>query len=337
MSEIHYFPRYSQKENVVTNNTLLLLLRLNQYNRFKFEKFMELLCDDLEVPLASSWLQFRQQKGTGKSVVDGYISQESIKIAVETKLGDEFDQEQLENHLKIFGTEQHKLLILLSPSLGENSNRYVKMVREKALKQNIQLVHTSFEDIIQKTNACLSDHDEEMKALVDDFELFCSDMDLLPRDEYTMFVPPCGESYEENEKFSLYYCPATRNHRKAKYLGIYKDKMVRSIGRIVKVVTCDVNINAKTVKLVDGGEKLTKEEEKRIIGATRSAQDHDWDLSSGHKFFLFDALEKTEFKKLSAGGMWRHRYFDLENILGTKKMPNNVKELATLLRDKTWE
>jgi hypothetical protein len=88
MSEVHYFPRYSQPENVVTNNTLLLLLRLREYNRFKFEKFMEATCADQEVQLASSWLQFRQQKGTGKSVVDGFIAQDSIKIAVETKLTD---------------------------------------------------------------------------------------------------------------------------------------------------------------------------------------------------------------------------------------------------------
>jgi hypothetical protein len=86
MSEIHYFPRYSQPENVVTNNTLLLLLRLREYSRFKFEKFMESLCGDEDVQLASSWLRFQQQKGTGKSIVDGFIAQDSVKIAVETKL-----------------------------------------------------------------------------------------------------------------------------------------------------------------------------------------------------------------------------------------------------------
>ena len=37
MSEIHYFPRYSQPENVVTNNTLLLLLRLHQYKKLQYE------------------------------------------------------------------------------------------------------------------------------------------------------------------------------------------------------------------------------------------------------------------------------------------------------------
>jgi len=120
MSGIHYFPRYSQPENFVTNNTLLLLVRLHQFNRFKFEKFMEAVCADLEIQLAGSWLQFKQQQTTGKSVVDGFIAQESVKIAVETKLTQIFDSNQLENHLSLFGAGQNKLLILLSPSVNNS-------------------------------------------------------------------------------------------------------------------------------------------------------------------------------------------------------------------------
>ncbi len=114
MTDIHYFPRYTQPENFVTNNTLLLILRLNQYSRFKFEKFMGLLCEDSDVQLATSWLQFNQQRANTSSVLDGFISQDSVKIAVETKLGPKFNPDQLRRHLEVFGNEQHKLLILLS-------------------------------------------------------------------------------------------------------------------------------------------------------------------------------------------------------------------------------
>lgn len=124
MSEVHYFPRYSQPENVVTNNTLLLLLRLREYSRFKFETFMERLCADQDVQLASSWLRFQQQIGTGKGIVDGFIAQDSIKIAVETKVNDAFDQAQLQRHFAAFGTEQHKLLLMLGPSMGDVSSRH---------------------------------------------------------------------------------------------------------------------------------------------------------------------------------------------------------------------
>ncbi len=33
MRAVHYFPRYSQRENAVTNNALLLLLRLHEFSR----------------------------------------------------------------------------------------------------------------------------------------------------------------------------------------------------------------------------------------------------------------------------------------------------------------
>jgi hypothetical protein len=124
-------------------------------------------------------------------------------------------------------------------------------------------------------------HDEEMLALVSDYEAFCSDMSLLPKDEYTVFVPPCGQSFEENEEFRLYYCPATWTRRNAKYLGIYKDKRVRAIGQIVKVVACNVNLDANTATILpNGAETLTAEEEQRILGASRKAQKRGWDISA---------------------------------------------------------
>jgi hypothetical protein len=336
MSEIHYFPRYSQPENVVTNNSLLLLLRLHQYNRFKFEKFMELICEDEEIQLATSWLQFRQQKGTGKSIVDGFIAQDSIKIAVETKLTEAFDTQQLENHLAVFGAEQHKLLILLSPTLGETSTSQLTLVREGARSRNIQVVHTSFEDIVQKTRSCLSEHDEEMLALVADYESFCSDLGLLPRDQYTLFVPPCALSFEANERFRLYYCPATWSRRKAKYLGIYAQKTVRAIGQIVKSVVCAIDLTAGTVTAADGQATLTSEQQARILEATKEARARDWDLTTGHRFYLCDTVEPTDFRKASRGGIMGHRYFDLDEILGDEP-PRDLGALAAMLRQHQWE
>ena len=98
----------------------------------------------------------------------------------------------LENHLAIFGNEQHKLLLLLSPALNAVSESLLKSIQELAAKRSAHVLHTSFEVIVEKVRSCLSDHDEEMRALVDDYESFCSDSELLPRDKYTMLAPPCG-------------------------------------------------------------------------------------------------------------------------------------------------
>jgi hypothetical protein len=336
MTEIHYFPRYSQPENFVTNNTLLLLLRLHQYNRFKFQRFMEQLCADQEVQLSSSWLQFRQQKGTGKSILDGFISQDSVKIAVETKLVDLFGLEQLENHLAVFGGEQHKLLILLSPTLGAIPDSQLAAIRSRAIGKNIQVVHTSFADIVEKVRNCLSEHDEEMLALLNDYESFCSDMNLLPRDQYTLFMPPCRLSLKDNLQLKLYYCDGTTTHRKAEYLGIYANKSVQAIGRIAKIVACDIDLGRNRVLVSDEGRDATADEVQRILEAARNAPTRGWDITSNHKFFLCDEMEKTDFRKTSPGGIWGKRYLDLETYLPSG-IPDNLSELANRLAQCTWE
>ena len=336
MTDIHYFPRYSQPENFVTNNTLLLLLRLNQYNRFKFQRFMEKLCAEQELQLSDSWLHFRQQRRTGKSVLDGFISQDSIKIAVETKLTDAFDLQQLENHLGVFGAEQHKLLILLNPNRGAISDSLLESIRSHGRERNIQVLHTSFEDIVEKVRSCLSEHDEEMLALVDDYESFCSDRELLPKDKRMMFVPPCRESFDDNLEFALYYCPVAYSRRKVEYLGIYSNKAVRAIGRIAKIVACSVHLPSDAVIVEDDKTDLTSDEIRRIVGASIKAQNHGWDITTGHKFYLCDRLVETDFHKTSSGGIMGHRYFDLEKVLGVK-IPSSTDDLASALREQTWE
>ncbi len=118
MTQVRYFPRYSQRENFQTNNTLLLLHRLYDFSRFRFEDFLARLLRDTDtetdfaVPLG---LQITQQVGTGASVVDGLLYQESFRIAIETKrTADGFDVEQLQRHLSGFIQPSGGFLILLS-------------------------------------------------------------------------------------------------------------------------------------------------------------------------------------------------------------------------------
>ena len=336
MSEIHYFPRYSVPENLVTNNTLLLLLRLHEYSRAKFEKFMAAVCRGREVALPGFGLQFRQQVAVENGVVDGYVAQDSVKIVVETKLTGSLDPDQLRKYLAVFRPEQHNLLVLLSPSLGAAAGRQLESVGAQAEGRNVQVVHTSFEGVVAGARECLSEHDEEMHALVDDYESFCSGMGLLPRDAYTLFVPPCGQSFAENEQFGLYYCPSTWSRRKAKYLGIYAKRTVRAIGEIAKVVACDVNVEAGTVTVPSGSHAPAAEEEQRILGAARGARVRGWDLAAGYSFYLCDALEATDFRKRSPGGIQGHRYFDLEKDVFGGQIPSGLADMALLLRHHTW-
>lgn len=174
-----------------------------------------------------------------------------------------------------------------------------------------------------------------MHALVDDYESFCSERKLLPIDQQTLFVPPCSRSFAENVKYRLYYCPAAWTRRNAQYLGIYKNRSVRFIGQIGRVISCDVDLTSGKVSATDADETLSLDEQNRILGAAKDAQGHGWDLSKGHKFYLCDALEETDFSKRSSGGIMGHRYFDLAEVLGSD-VPKDLAELAKLLRGCNW-
>ena len=43
------------------------------------------------------------------------IVQQSFKVAVETKLSDWFHEDQIQNHLDVFGEDQYKVLMTLAP------------------------------------------------------------------------------------------------------------------------------------------------------------------------------------------------------------------------------
>lgn len=337
MTSIHYFPRYSQPENFVTNNTLLLLSRLHEFNRFKFGKLLSMLCSDNDVDVPDIGMQFRQQVRTSSSVVDGYISQQSFYLAVETKLGETFGVGQLKRHLSIFqeGREQQYLLLLSKSDTPLTSLQHTSL--NHAVPKGVAILQSSFETLIRYAKDCLSDFDEEMAALVLDFEAFCSSEKLLPTDAYTMFVPPCGRSFKENIKHQLYYCPSTWSRRKARFLGIYAGKEVRAVGEIIKIVTCNI-LHDQTVDVLEiEGPELSEEERARIVSVVKDAKTNNgWDISINTKFFLCSKMESTSFKKQSPGGIMGHRYFNLRLTLGSH-LPERLIDLADQLKSVKWE
>lgn len=341
MSGVYYFPRYTQRENFITNNTLLLLSRLYDLNRHRFKRFVASFLGEEAPDLPESLgLQIHQQASTASSVLDGYLAQQGLRIGVETKLaGDGFDIDQLRRHLTNFGDGARAYLILLSPDTARLERTAWATLTQEATKRNVVVVAKSFEDLIQSVRSALADHDEELHLLIDDYEAFCSESEILPTDRWTMFAPPCGTSFEINRDFALYFCPAEWRRRRARYLGIYLNKAIRLVGTIAKVIECEIDDGRIVNVHSDDGRPtaLTDSDTARILGASKAAQDAlGWDLSPRTKYFLSERLFPTQFAKTSAGGILGHRYFDLRRYV-RPPIPSNLEELAGNLNGMTWE
>lgn len=343
MSRVHYFQRYSQKENMVTNNTLLLFSRLYNHSPTRFEDFLNALSGDNNLSFEVG-MQFAQQQGNTKktSVPDGLMTQKSVKVVIETKLYGNHGISQLLNHLGSFNNENTQVLLLLDPrkpddtlmsSLVEKVNGY-----NQKNEQNIVCLATTFTDIVSHFEDILFEYDLELKDILEDYRDFCGSMSLMPRDEFIMRALVTGTTFEDNMKYGVYYDPVDRGFAAHEYIGLYRNKSVRGIGRVKKVVHAELNKSTgklRAIKFIKG-DKLTDIESQRVIDIMRVADEqHGWDVYSGHQFFITDGFESTRFNKTTKYPIQRSKFFDLGTVLELEELPSD-KDIALLLRDKSW-
>jgi len=341
MTKISYFPRYSQRENFITNSSLHLLYRLYDTNRRRFHSFLSYLLQKAEAEInevGEIGLQIQQQTKSKASVIDGFLYQDSIRIGIETKLnGIEFSNQQLINHLSLFKNANSGYLLLLHPTKVDLKGNEWHELREKSQQKNIIVASVTFEEIIESFRLCLLPHEEEMLDLIDDFEAFCSKEGLLNQDRLTIFAPPCGQSFDINVRYKLYFCPENRPLRHVEYLGIYKERAIRHIGKIVKVVFPKQKDTGELIFQDEEGNPiaLPQDMQDRILAASEEAeQKNGWLIKSGHKFFLCDQLVGTNFMKSTPYGIMGHRYFNVRDYL---RDYSSLEIIARGLNGLAWE
>lgn len=331
MKNLYYFQRYSQRENWATNNTLLLLSRLYQFNRIKFQNaIQDILGEGIELNIG---IQFIQQSKNKDSVPDGIIQQSSFKIVIETKLADNFTADQLIRHLGHFETNT-ETKVLLAITKHETPKEVIEQVNAfiKSNSSNIKFAGTSFLKIADAIRANLQDHDVEMLEIVDEFVAFCEENNLINRKDSTMLALTAGTSLDMNLQYNIYYDPATRNHNLPfTYIGLYNNKNIQAVGKVTKIVECDLANGQLKIK---NGAILTEDERQRIQGVIENT--NYYDLTKDTKFFLVDQFFETNYRKTSDSSLRGKRYFFLHAIEGYRQ-EMGAAEIATLLNGKKWE
>ena len=105
---ISQFQKYSQKENTVTNNVLLMLSRLND---IKTEYYKDLIQAINESEDYFPFPIFGQQIGVqGGGIIDGHIEVRASEIVIETKLSNKDLIEKLTKYAAKFSTHSQNYL-----------------------------------------------------------------------------------------------------------------------------------------------------------------------------------------------------------------------------------
>lgn len=341
MSFIHYFPRYSQKENMVTNNTLLLFSRLYNYSNIKFNRFINAVFEDKNIELDTSVRFSQQERGLG-SVPDGIIQQESFKIIIETKLYGQENLEQISNHVLSFGNVDKKIFLWINTEpideiYRKKITRFLNKINEEK-KIKINFASTTFKEICKYFNEAIFEYDIEMKELITDFEAFCNEEGLIDNSESKLRAVLAGNTYEQNMEYNIYYAPSERGYQKHRYLGLYKQKSIRGIGEVIS--SADINYNEETetleIKKIQFGQ-ITESQQEAVKKVILEARDKfGYELSEGHRFFFVEKFYETNFMKPDKGGLMGQRYFDLADIEGYVK-EKSCYEISEWLKGKYWK
>lgn len=333
--KIHYFQRYHEKENVATANTMLLLSRLYSYSSDKFFRFLksEFFSDSFEPEIV-----FNLQEKSIDSIPDATITQESFKIVVETKMSDWFYSDQLLRHLNSFSDEKYKVMITLAPELmnPEKKIDFEEHLKEYNATQTHPAIHvnTIFERIVDAIRDVIDDRDYEMQEVLDDYLNYCyKDKLIVVSDSWKrMRVQLAGTTYDFNLRENLYYDSIDRGFSAHDYLGLYKEKSVRAIGKINAIITAVEKADGLEYKVELGD--ITDERKQQINRAIEDGKNYGYVLEATRYFFVVKFYE-TDFKKITPRAPMGSRVFDLTQILEMEQLPE-TQEIADQLTAKTW-
>lgn len=335
--KIHYFQRYHEKENVATANTMLLLSRLYSYSSDKFFRFLksEFFSDSFEPELV-----FTLQEKSVDSIPDATITQEGFKIVVETKLTDWFYSDQLMRHLKSFGDEKYKVMITLASELMNEDKKadFEKQLQEynATLMHPIIHINTTFEYLANAVQEAIDDRDYEMQEVLDDYLNYCYTDGLITISDSWKFLRMqlAGTTFEFNIKENVYYDNADRGFRAHDYLGLYKNKSVRAIGKVCARITAVEKEGIIQFNSEFG--ELNEERKQKIMDSIIDGDSHGYDLRTiEHRYFFVEQFYETDFKKITPRAPMGTRIFDLTQILDDENIPE-VQKLSEILKDKSW-
>ena len=329
MSNITYFPRYSNQENAVTNTVLHLFSQVYGHSTERLQGLVGELLGSTEIPLG---INFEQQTRSAMSVPDAIIRQDPVHIVIETKVGAPVDSGQLVRHCNTFNKSlPGNFLVLLTKEVVPDEG--MAPVRDAAKEHNAAFCKVTFEGLCEILGTAAMPHEIHLKNIVEDFKRYCSEMNLLPDRRKWLSIVPCSETYDLNEKWALYYKPTDRGYEPVDYLGIYTQKAVRMLGEIKAVYDSTIDSSGRfTLACVKGDHPDFR---TRIQGMVDdSAKELGWMIKGGMRFFCCDRFWDTEFKKTSPYGIQGGRYWD---ISAQVKESGATEALADLLRQHTWE
>ena len=256
-------------------------------------------------------------------------------------MSDWFYKKQLVRHLNSFKNEKYKFIITLAPELmakdkKEGFEKTLNLYNQKQITP-VMHVNTTFETIANAIGEVLDERDYEIRAILDDYWEYCYKDGLISVSEAWKYMRMqlAGVTFDFNIETNIYYDNAERSFREHNILGLYKNKSVRAIGKIIGRFTAIETENGIEYECEFG--ELTAERKEAIAKTMKHAQtSYGYDLKTvKHRYFFVEKFYETDFMKITPKAPMGTRIFDLTQVLDTNDIPS-IEELAQKLKNQTW-
>ena len=194
----------------------------------------------------------------------------------------------------------------------------------------------TFEQLVEAMEDIIDDRDTEIISVLDDFKKYCFDEKLIPDGHKWMRAIVAGTTFQDNMDLNLFYDQEARKFSEHGYIGLYKDKSIRAIGRLKKTIIA-VEVEGKMTYRAESGEAPTPDEICRINEAIHRAEDYGYNLRTiSHRYFMVEKFYPIDFRKSSKNPIQKSKFFNLADMFGYKTMPDTEK-IAADLNGRTWE
>ncbi len=334
MPDISYFQKYSQKENHITNNTMLMLRHVYRHSPIMFGKLVEQLIEDSKIEIG---LTFSQQLRSEGSTPDALISQKPVNIYIEAKSDGELYLDQIKRHAKSIKNNNNGSFTSVIVGLSKKSVSKKNLVEfQKACEEHgASFTAVTYRDIVESLNDICPEYESDLKEIIIDYESFIRSQGMLPN-PFEIVVFPCGTSSKENIEFSLYYEPPSRPLKThVKYIGLYKNKKISHMGEIKACVVCK-NENGVLVCNKDEFGQSSANDKLLIQQAIKETSYYDLGADF-HRYYLIENLQEVNIEKKTAGGIRGHRYLDLNMLSGgILDETDSVEIIASKLQGKQF-
>lgn len=336
MSNIHYFQRYHSKENTHSANACLLLSRLYFYNTRIFycviSELFEIERNDLETCFV-----LQEKISSSNSVPDFSINQPGFKLIVEAKeKANRFNSKQLNGHIDLLNKDvnENKFLVLLSPSFGAKDNQIIEQIVQQ--NPNIKCKPLTYDDLCSTIESNLVDiRDDDMLEILNDYCDYCEDEDLINKDKETIMVRLAGDTIDFDVENNLYFDTADHKSSGFSYIALYKQKSIKYIGKITKIINCSLLNKEITTNVLFGSELLDFEIETIKKGLFYQ-ETRGNNMSKEYTYYLVDEfVPVTKFVKESKYALYGRKKFYLHQF-GLKAGAAG-KDIAAAMANKKWE